>query len=462
MTIWTPQLQSGQPIYLSIANALSRDIETGILKPGAKLPPQRDLAWRLKVTLGTVTRAYKEAEIRGLLSGEVGRGSYVRGTAAPAPIAPRPDEIATIADLSHAVPPPVYAHEEFDAALAYVMREPSRLGLLDYTPSEGHGHYLAMGTKWLKRSNIDVAEEDLIMTPGAYLGIVACLSALTQPGDAVMAEALNYTAMKPILQRHGLIVKPLEMTPQGVDLVSLERMAKDGQARILYLVPTLQNPTTVTMPRERRDAIVAIARRFNLTIIEDDLFRLLDGRLQPPTFYELAPERTYHITSLSKTLAPGLRIGFVATPREQAQLLKAQQKSAGARVTGLTAEMARYWIETDIAGRILSRVIAELADRRQMFMDVFEGNTFVCEPGAPYAWLTLPPHWSAPRFAAAALTRNVKVTPSAAFMLAAKAHDRAIRICFGQPASADALRAALMQLRELMNEAPDNDFMPVA
>jgi DNA-binding transcriptional MocR family regulator len=462
MTIWTPQLQSGQPIYLSIADALARDIKKGTLPPGTKLPPQRDLAWRLKVTLGTVTRAYKEAEIRGLLSGEVGRGSYVRGTAGPAPIAPRPDEASTIADLSHAVPPPVYLHDEFDAALAYVMREPSRLGLLDYTPSEGHAHYLAMGVKWLKRSGIDVAEDDLIMTPGAYLGIVACLSALTQPGDGVMAEALNYTAMRPIMQRHGLAARPLEMTPQGLDLVSLERMAKEGQARILYIVPTLQNPTTVTMPRERRDAIVDIARRYNLTIIEDDLFRLLDDRLQPPTFYELAPERTYHITSLSKSLAPGLRIGFVATPKGQAQLLKAQQKSAGARVTGLTAEMARYWIETDIAGNLLSRVVAELGERRRMLCETFVGTSFMCEPGAPYAWVNLPPQWSGRRFAATALTRNVKVSPGAAFALTAKTHDRAIRVCFGQPATRDALRAALMKIRELMSEVPEDDFTPMA
>jgi DNA-binding transcriptional MocR family regulator len=462
MTIWTPQIESGKPIYLGIADALARDIQAGLLPPGVKLPPQRDLAWRLKVTLGTVTRAYKEAEIRGLLAGEVGRGSYVRGLAAPQPLPARHQFISEVADLNHAIPPPVYSHDEFDSALAYVMRDPQRLGLLDYVPAESHPAYRAMGVKWLARSGVHISEDDVIVTPGAYLGIVACLSALTQPGDGLMAEALNYAAMKSIIQRHGLAPKPIEMTAEGMDIVSLERIAREGQAKILYLVPTLQNPTTVTMPRERRDAIVAIARRYDLTIIEDDLFRLLDDRLQPGTFYELAPERTYYITSLSKTLAPGLRIGFVAAPRGRAQLLKTQQKSAGARVTGLTAEVARYWIETDIADNLLSRVIAELSDRRRIFQEVFEGSAFMCEPGAPYAWLTLPSAWSGMRFAAAAFARNIKVTPGAAFALSAKANDRAIRLSLGQPPSADSLRATLETIRALMNEQPADDFMPVA
>ncbi len=462
MTIWMPTLETGQPIYLGIADALARDIKAGVLRPGMKLPPQRDLAWRLKVTLGTVTRAYKEAEIRGLLSGEVGRGSYVRGASSPSPIAPRAESGDGIVDLSHVVPPPVYNADELDAALAYVMREPSRLGLLDYVPSEGHPAYRAMATKWLKRSGIDVAEEDVILTPGAYLGITACFEALAVPGDGVMAEALNYHLIKSVIQRAGLVAKPLEMTAQGIDLVSLERTARAREAKFLYVVPTLQNPTTATMPRERRDAIVEIARRYDLTIIEDDLFRLLDDRVQPPSFYALAPERTYHIVSLSKTLAPGLRVGFVAAPQGQARALKAQQRLAGARVTGLTAEIARYWIETDIADGLLKRVVTELAARRAIFQEVFKDFTFMCGPGAPFAWLALPPNWSSMRFASAALSRGIKVTPDPTFAFGSRTPDRSIRVCFGKPASHESFRAALDILRILMNEVPDDDFTPVA
>jgi DNA-binding transcriptional MocR family regulator len=462
MTIWTPELVQGKPIYLAIADAMAGDILSGKLNVGEKLPPHRDLAWRLKVTVGTVTRAYKEAEIRGLLSGEVGRGSYVREFRGSTALPQRLEVNAQLADLSHAAPPPVYSTDEFDSALAHVMREPSRLALLDYMPPEGHAHYRAMGAKWLARSGIDISEANVIVTAGAHLGVMACLSVLAQPGEAVMAENLNYASLGSLVFGLNLKPVPLEMNETGLDLDDLERAAKTGEAKILYLVPTLQNPTTVTMPRERRDAIVDIARRYNLTIVEDDIFRLLDDRVQPPTFYNLAPERTYHITSLSKTLAPGLRIGFVATPPGRAQFLRLRQRAAGARVTGLTAEVARYWLETDIAEHLMGRVIAEMALRRNIFREVFSYRTFSCEPGAPYGWLSLPTHWSPLRFASAALSHNIKITPGPAFSFGPQSKDHAVRICFGQPSTAQDLKNMLVKIRDLMEQDPEDDFTPVA
>lgn len=462
MTIWVPELTPGKPLYLAIADAIATDVKRGALQPGERLPPHRDLAWRLKVTVGTVTRAYQEAAIRGLLSGEVGRGSYIRASTEPQPLPPRLEPGSKTCDLSHAMPPPVYAASDLDDALAHVMRDPARLNLLDYTPPDSHEYYRAMGAQWLKRSGIDVAAEDVIATPGAYLGLVACLNATAQPGDGLMAEALSYAALRPLANTLGLVPKPLEMTADGLDLVSLERAAKIGDAKLLYVVPTYQNPTTAIMARERRDAIVDIARRYNLIIIEDDLFRLLDARLQPPTFYSLAPERTYHITSLSKTLAPGLRLGFVAAPRNKARLLRLQQRSAGARVTGLTAEIARYWIETDLADRILTRVQRELSARRSIFQQVFSSADYRCEPGSPHAWVNLPPQWTGTRFASEAMSRQIKVTPGSIFGFGSKRPDRSFRLCFGQPENAETLHAALISLRELMEEQPADDFTPIA
>ena len=461
MTIWSPSLQSGKPLYLAIADAIAQDVQSGVLKAGEKLPPHRDLAWRLKVTTGTVTRAYKEAEIRGLLSGEVGRGSYVRQSMAAPPLfhAESPNAIA---DLSHSMPPPVYGTQDLDDALHYVMRQSSRLGLLDYVLPESHLQYRQMAAKWLQRSGISVDAEQTVVTSGAFGGLSTVMEAVTQPGDGVMAEALTYPMLRPLLRRLNLRPKPIEMTAGGIDLVSLERAAKSGEARVLYIVPTYQNPTTSTLNRDRREAIVALARRYDLTIIEDDLFRLLNSRLQPPTLYSLAPERTFHVTSLSKSLAPGLRIGFVAAPENRERILLAQARASGSRIPGLTAEVARYWIETDLADRIISRIHQELAARREIFLDVFSGHDFLCEPGAPHAWLNLPQQWTGTRFASTAMARNIKVSPAASFMFGSRGPDKAVRLCFGQPATADELRRTLFTLRKLMMEQPADEFMPVA
>ncbi len=462
MTIWTPVLDRSKPLYLAIADAISRDVDGGTLPDGARLPPQRELAWKLGVTLGTVTRAYREAEERGLLAGEVGRGSYIRRHKAAAPIStPQADEAGTI-DLGTAIAPPVVTSEEFDAALSAVMRDPRKLDLLDYAPPDGFPQHRAMASQWLKRSGIDVPEAQVFITAGAHLGLVTVLQSLTSPGEGVMAEEVNYALLRSTFRNAHLTPVPLAMDEDGLMPDAFEKAARAGQAKLLYLVPSLQNPTTNTMSRRRRDAIVTIARAHDITIIEDDIFRLLDERVQPPTFQALAPERTYHITSLSKTLAPGLRIGIVVSPPGQDRALRAHIRGMASRNVGLSGELARYWIETDTASTILTRSRNELAARRAAFVDIFKGLPWRCEPGAPYAWVELPEAWSAGRFTSALAARQVRVTPGTSFNLTPAKPSRHVRVCFGGPQSGHLTRKGFEIIRELMNSEPEDDFTPVA
>ncbi len=341
MTIWTPVLDRSKPLYLAIADAIARDVEGGTLAQGSRLPPQRELAWKLGVTLGTVTRAYKEAEERGLLAGEVGRGSYIRRPHERAPIPPTQTEQEGIIDLSHAIAPPVVTSEEFDAAMLAVMRDPNKLNLLDYAPPEGFPQHRAMAANWLKRSGIEVSDQHVFISAGAHLGLVTVLQAIAAPGESIMAEEVNYALLPRTFENAMLNTVPIAMDEDGLIPDALDKAARETRARFLYLVPSLQNPTTNTMSRRRRDAIVAVARARDITIIEDDIFRLVDERTQPPTFYSLAPERTYHVTSLSKALAPGLRVGIIATPRAgpHPPHLHAQHGLAQCRAVGRTGAL---------------------------------------------------------------------------------------------------------------------------
>jgi DNA-binding transcriptional MocR family regulator len=294
------------------------------------------------------------------------------------------------------------------------------------------------------------------------MGLIATMPDIAEVGEAIMAENLNYPSLKPSMKSLGIGTIGLAMDEGGLMPDAFEKAAREGQSRILYMVPTLQNPTTNTLSLERREAIVAIARRYNITIVEDDIFRPLDTRVQPATLYALAPERTFYITSLSKAIAPGLRVGFVATPPGRARLLRVHQQVANGRAIGLTAEMARYWLETDIADSVMKRVTLEFGLRRAAFMRCFKGANFRCEPGAPYAWLALPEHWKPMRFAAALHQIGVKITPGQAFAIGAKAADNHIRICFGQPQSLDVFQGALDKIKTLMAENVVDDFTPVA
>ncbi len=462
MTIYTPILDRSKPLYLAIADAITTDVESGTLPSGIRLPPQRDLAWRIGVTLGTVTRAYKEVEQRGLLNGEVGRGSYIRTSHRAAALPVPATETDGIIDLSHAIPPPVITPEEFDAAMTYVMREPRRLDLLDYAPPEGFAHHRELGARWLKLSGITADPSDIVVTAGAHVGLMTVFGAIAEPREAVMAEQINYALLGSTLRNAYLEALPIEMDDEGLMPDAFERAAKSGQSRILYIVPTLQNPTTHTMKRHRREAIVAIARKNNITIVEDDIFRLLDSRTQPSTFYSLAPERTFHITGLSKTLAPGLRIGFIATPRGQDRVLKSHIRSAASRSVGITGEMARYWIETEAAQTIMTRIRNEFAARRDVFLEVFKGHNFRCEQAAPYAWLELPEGWTAGRFSTLLASRGVKVTPGNAFRLGSQGSSRHIRVCFGHPQRVLQIRRAFESIRALIDQRDDDEFTPVA
>ena len=462
MTIWTPTLDRSKPLYLAIADAITHDVEGGTLAKGDRLPPQRDLAWKLGVTLGTVTRAYKEAEQRGLLSGEVGRGSYIRQGNVVAAIPSLGKEVEELVDLTHAIPPPVVTPQEFDAALHSVMRDPRKLDLLDYAPPDGFALHKTMAARWLKLSGIEANEREIFITAGAHLGLITVLEAITDPGDVIMAEAVNYALLRATFQNAHLVPLALEMDEEGLTPEAFEQAAQTGKSRILYLVPTLQNPTTSTMSRQRREAIVHIARKYNITIIEDDIFRLLDARVLPPTIYTLAPERTYHITSLSKTLAPGLRIGFVVAPHSQDRTMRAHIRTMAARTVGITGEIARYWIETDLASSILNRSRNELAARRATFMEVFKDTKFRCEQGAPYAWLELPDHWSSGRFASALLAKRIKVSPGSMFMLDRNSPSKHIRICLGNAHSGFRSRQAFETIRTLMNDHDEDEFTPVA
>lgn len=460
-TPWLPILNPDRPRYVSIADSIASDLASGKLSNGDRLPPQRELAWRLGVTVGTVTRAYQEAERRGLLVGEVGRGSYLRDPAGTQIGLPSGADHGII-ELHVAGPPVVQQTSDLDCALTALMKNPQRTNFLDYLPPRGLPEHRRMAKAWLKRSGMDVPAENIVMTAGAHSAIIASLGALVHAGEHIFAEPLTYPTILPIARLLGIHLHGLQMDEHGLVPESLEQACRTHPLKVLYLVPTLHNPTTITLGIERRQAIVDIARRYNLNILEDDIFRLLAQSPLPPTLHSMAPERTYHITSLSKSLAPSLRIGFVVTPPGRTDPVAEQQLIGGSRISGLTAELARAWIESDAGERTLGNIRNELAQRRLIALSVFAGRTMRCEPGAMFCWLSMPEQWRAGEFARAALADGIKVTPGSAFATMRRADDQAVRICLGPPRTRECLKEALTRLNALIDRGPQDSFRSIA
>lgn len=463
MTNWTPSFAEGTPRYLAIADSIAADLAAGKLKPGDRLPPQRDLAWQLGVTIGTVTRAYQEASKRGLLSGEVGRGSYLREPSA---------SLAAIQALSRGIepgvlnmqisaPPRVHQASDLDAALAEIARDPNWRDLLDYGPAAGLPQHRAAGARWLAKAEVDVAPDDIVLSAGAQAALVSCFATLSSPGETLLIEPLSYPTMLPITRHFGLRLRPLQADAEGILPDSIEQLARRGDARLVYLVPTLHNPTTVTLSTERRQAVASLARRYRLSIIEDDVFRLLAAD-PPPTIRSLAPDNAHYITSLSKTLAPGFRLAFTVPPKGGTEAMNRQQMVIGGRPNALAAEAARRWIETGVADRVLASIKSELAQRRAIALDALSGLEVACAPGAMFAWTALPRHWHPAEFAAAAQAIGIKVTPGSAFAMDPHADHHGFRAGLGPAASHEALRQGFERLRTLVEARRTDELQTMA
>lgn len=454
MTSWQPDLDGRNgPAYRRIADALAADIGTGRLRPGDRLPPQRDLAWALKVTVGTVGRAYADAARRGLLSGEVGRGSFVRlpEPAVPAPAAPLP-ATPDAAPINFAqnlpVPGPETAllRETLQAIAADAALEP----LLAYHPHLGRPRDRAAAAAWLCDSGIPAAPEHIAVVAGGQHGIAAILAACTEPGDAVATEAMTYPGFKTAARERRLRLDGLAIDAEGLLPDAFAAACRAGPPRLLYLTPNLCNPMAGVLPAERRTAIVEIARRHDVILVEDDVYGFLVDR--PPALASLAPERTLLVTALSKSVAPGLRIGYVLAPPAHLERLALAVRSSVWTAPPLMAEIATRWLETGVVRRLAQEKRREAAARQALARRVLGGPG----PHAAYHfWLPLPESWRAVDFAAEAERQGVLVTPSTAFAVGRIPPLNGVRVCLSPPAARETVERGFGLLKALAAEEPD-------
>lgn len=463
MTIWRPDLaaRSG-PRYRALAEAIARDIETGTLADGARLPPQRELAYRLGVTVGTVSRAYALVEQRGLVSAEVGRGTFVR---APREPATRTAERLRLETRAEGAPQELIdltinepADRGYRQALAATLAELGGLGdalgeLLPYVSRAGLARHRAAGVAWLARSGLDADPERLIVTGGAHQAIVTALAGLARPGDVVLAEALSYSGLAAIATSLHLRLEGVAMDAHGMRADALDAACRANGARLVFTNPTLHNPSTTTQPEERREEIVAIARRHDLILIEDDVYGLL-REARPPAFAALAPERTVHVTSVSKTVAPGLRIGFLLSPARLYERIADAKYDLFLCQPPLTAEVLARWLADGVADRLLGRQREEAAARQALAAGILDAQSCARDPGGYHVWMSLAAPWRASDFVAAARERGVVVAAGHAFAVGRSHAPQAVRISLSAAPDRAHLAPALHTLRRIADQPP--------
>ncbi|HET6390490.1 PLP-dependent aminotransferase family protein [Hyphomicrobium sp.] len=453
MSSWEPWLAEGEQLkYRGIVEAIEADLRAGRIKPGDRMPPQRMIAEILGVDLTTVTRAFNEARRRGLVEANAGRGTFIRRRVDDSRILGGPAQPAV--DLSMNIPPqPTAANLKrlIPETIATLLAEENGMQNLHYQESTGSETDRATAVVWLERRLSGLQPASIVLTNGAQNALFAICECLASPGDSIAAGFVTYPGLKAVAQQQGLEVQALEMDAEGIVPDAFEACCAAEAPKLLYVIPAIDNPTTATLPAERRHAIVAIARKYNVTIVEDDPYSPLQTNPLPP-LAALAPEITWHIATLSKCATPALRIAYVVAPSSaQATRLAAVIRAVNLMVPPINAALASRWIVTGILDDITDAIRDENIARQKIAKTVFGDAPIAADKCGSHIWMPMPAHWRANDFVQHAGRSGISVVPASVFATSGT-EPEALRLSLGVASDRDALLQALKQLASLLSQ----------
>ncbi|SEG69350.1 DNA-binding transcriptional regulator, MocR family, contains an aminotransferase domain [Thermomonospora echinospora] len=438
--------------YRRVADEVAADITAGRLRPGDRLPTQREFARRRGIAASTAARVYGELTRRGLTVGEVGRGTFVRATARqPGPALAEPADSMIDLELSHCVVPG--QAELLAGGLGALLRPDVLESAMRPIGVDGTPLARSLVADLLARGDWRPDPARVLFAGNGRQAIAAAVSALVPPGARLGAEELTYPVLKAIAGRLGVTVVPLAVDEAGLVPEAVEAAMRKAPLKAIYLQPTLHNPLSLTMPEQRRAELAGVLERLNIFAIEDVIWSFLRDDL--PHLAALAPEHTLVIDSLSKRLAPGLTLGFAVVPQAAAPNMATALRSGGSTPMRLALDAATRWL-TDGVLRSVTRAKQREAAVRQEIAARHLGEFAVHgDPRSFYCWWELPSPWRADTFVAAAARRGIAVTPGAAFTVGRYRAPNAVRLGLASP-PAETLSHALATLAGLARSAPDD------
>jgi DNA-binding transcriptional MocR family regulator len=457
---WVPVLSAGGGSWATrFADTLAADVAAGRLAPGDRLPTQRELGRRLGVTTGTVNRGYAIAARAGLVTGEVGRGTFVTGSTAPGIHDAGLARGTTGAiDLALNYPAGGEAESALKKTLSRLASRELPTGLLALAPYAGPPKAREAGARWLRQFQLSASAEEVLLCTSVQHGLAAALAALAAPGDVVLTETLTSPGIKALAALHHLRLVAVAGDDQGISPEALVEARRSTGARVLYTMPTLHTPTTTTMPEDRRRIIAEVLRKEKLTAIEDDAWGFLAaGKVTP--LRALASGQVVYLTSFSKSLAPGIRVGYVVAPsslqRPIASCLGAMTWTAP-----LLVEVVGEWIKDGTATSIMEQRIRTARERRRL-ADTLLGSALVRSALPAYhCWLPLPEPWRIDEFVTHASAHGVSLASTDAFVPGRTSTPHAVRVCTGTEANLQRLETGLRVIAGMLKSGPTGYSVP--
>lgn len=453
---WLPALAAADgPRYLAFVQALENDVQAGVLKPGTRLLPQRDMANRLGLSVGTVSRAYAEAEARGLISGEVGRGTFVQRRRPP--VSAKANAQATI-NLALNVPPATGEDELIASVLSEILADGALSPLLRYLPHQGLPSHREIMADWLTRIGIKVDIANLFITHGGQHALSIALNMVAAPKDMVLTERFSYSGMIALSAQNGYRLHGVDGDADGLLPEALDRAFADTGARVLFATPSLQTPTGTVMGPERRRQIAEIIAKHDAYLLEDDVYAFLFAA--PPTpVSALIPERSFYVTSFAKCLAPGLRIGAMIVPEQFRDRSINAVRATGWMASPIMAEVvARLMHSGDLLRQVHLKRAA--AARRNAIADRLLGPWLAPMAGTPgfHRWLPIPAGRTLIALITQAAQAGITIAPPGALQQVDRG-TLGIRLCLGHPATDEILGNALLELKRILESAEAISFV---
>jgi DNA-binding transcriptional MocR family regulator len=381
----------------------------------------------------------------GLVSGETGRGTFVRETSLPPGLGMDQKVVAVgMTDLNFNYPSLPGQADLLRSALRQLASSGDLESLLRYQPHAGRTHERASIARHLGTRGLTVEAEQVLVVSGAQHGLAVTMMALLQPGDVIAADALTYSGFKVLAESLHLEVLPIPVLEHGPDLVALERLCRQRRVRAVYSMPTIHNPLGWVMDAAQREALVMIARQHDLLIIEDAAYAFLAENPPAPLAY-LAPERTVYVSGLSKSVATGLRVGFIAAPAEKVPALERAIRATTWNTPGVLTAIASTWLDDGTVTQLEAEKRLDAQARQSMAREVLAGLPWVGHPSSYFLWLPLPEDARAEQIVKELMREQVSVSTAEPF--ATSAHvPHAIRLALGS-ADMGALRLALEKVK---------------
>ncbi|PWC62966.1 GntR family transcriptional regulator [Azospirillum sp. TSH7] len=455
MTKWHPDASAlSRPVYLSLADQVQRAITQGQLAVGDQLPTHRQLADELGISVQTVSRAYEELIRRGLISGETGRGTFIRAAQTevdPPYIPQRTDEVIDLSILKP-VCEPLHV-EAMRQALVELSASLPPAVVLSFRPNTLFARHRATAVSWLRHCGVETTAANVTLTNGATAGMTIALMAAAPPGSTVVTEEVGHHTLLPLASYLGIKLRGVAIDEEGIRPDALDAACRDGTAKALFVMPNPINATATHMGETRRAEIARLAQRHNLSIVENDPLGPLLSDRRPP-LAALAPERTLYVTSFTKTVMPGLRTGYLVVPDRLLAAVTNRHLVTNWIATPIVAEIATRWVESGFAMEMVEWQRKALHRRHALAAEILQGIPHRSHPEGLHLWLPLGEGRPEATFVSHARHQGVALAPGSAFAIGPGTRPDALRVSIGSTTEAE-LHAGLRVIVNLLNSDPE-------